>query len=426
MLGWSWCKTPIPHFAPPTRPHTGELVQLSSIPEVTSAGYRRHRTRAAFYRSRLTAIAISYLVLDLGATLMTIDPHFSVGPPPPSQPNVVYDVFTRIFSFSYAWLDRVDTWLPNAAGSPPPPAALLSIPQHVVFLSQLHPLLVSVYHNVMGLVAIIAALHMFLGFDQVVRVFFGGLLFAADGNDSSIFSSLSSSATAAQLWNYPSVFGSTSQVLENGLAGFWGSYWHQTFRAAFMAPTAWLVRHGLLPHYKQSLLPALANLAFAFGQSALLHAAGSAMSLPAHGCWHVPMAFFVLSSVGVVLQSVAQARLPAVLSAAMPAALLERLKPSSAATRRAAMLAFAAVWLHATSWLFLDDLARSGVWLFDPVPFSVVRWAAFRGGDGTGGRGLVVNPAGSSRAGHAAWRWYDDDCFHWHTGKHWWESGVAL
>lgn len=38
---------------------------------------------------------------------------------------------------------------------------------------------------------------------------------------------------AGEAWMHPPIFGPFSAVLEDGLSGFWGQYWHQIFRIAF-------------------------------------------------------------------------------------------------------------------------------------------------------------------------------------------------
>ncbi|EPE03965.1 hypothetical protein F503_04813 [Ophiostoma piceae UAMH 11346] len=416
-VGWSWSKSPIPHFAPPKNPHTEELVQLSSNPEVTYQGYRRHRTRSAFLRNRLFAFATAYIILDICSVLMTHDPHFILGPPPSFIKGVS------------SWSEQISLY---PGGIHPPPVALFEIPPYLQNLYTRHPNILSLFRSILGLAGVLAALHMFLSFDQFVRVYFGPLLFPA--------SSTSSMATAIQLWNYPTIFGSVTLILDHGLAGFWGGWWHQTFRMAFVEPTAWLVDHGFLPgplpsqskkntkhtqpatdkntkdksetgrKERESLprITRLVGLIIAFTQSALLHAAGSATSLPDHAYWHMPFLFFLLAGVGVVIQT------------GLQMAILNRLPRP---IRRAGNLMFALGWLHATQWLFIDDLARSGIWLFEPVPFSFVR---FLKGLFSSGSNSIISPAGSSRAGHAAWRWYRDDFPFWHTGQTWYETGLAV
>lgn len=45
--------------------------------------------------------------------------------------------------------------------------------------------------------------------------------------------------------------------------------------------------------------------------------------------------------------------------------------------RRLGNLAFALAWLWATGWLLIDDFARCGIWLYEPVPVSLFRALGF-------------------------------------------------
>ncbi|CAK7216153.1 hypothetical protein SBRCBS47491_002735 [Sporothrix bragantina] len=447
-VGWSWCKTPVPHFAPPMRPHTSELVRLSTIPESTRHGYSRHRTLASFYRSRLATVIGSYLVLDVCAVLMTSDPYFIVGPAP---------------SVHVPWSEQIEHFpYPAMGGGRPtsPSPTLFAIPSYLEMLHR-HPRWLDLYRSLLGLAGMMAALQIVLNIDQLVRVFFGKLLFGPK--------SMTATATACQLWHYPSAFGSVWQVMDHGLNGFWGSFWHQTFREGFSAPTQWLIEQGILPaghevrgekakvvpsgmslcgkrskdtkvlndnakndkdckvvpgengvngsvkngHHKKPATPWITRfvgLALAFGQSAILHSAASVTTLPTHTRSEGAALFFLLSSVGIAVQSIV-----------LPSSLLDRLPRR---VRQAVNFTFAAVWLHATCWLFIDDQARCGIWLFEPVPFSPIRFimSLVKGGE----MPPIVSPGGSNRAGHSAWRWYHDDLVHWYTGKHWWDTGLAL
>ncbi|KAL1892730.1 hypothetical protein Sste5346_006813 [Sporothrix stenoceras] len=427
-IGWSWGKAVVPIFAPPTKPHTRELVRLKTMPERTKQGYRRQLTRAAFYRARLTTLVSSYLVLDVCAVIMTQDPYFVVGPGP---------------SRYTPWSEQADK-LPSpdigAFQTRPPSPALLAMPAYLEYLYR-HPYLLAMHRSALGLAGMIAALHIVLSLDQLVRVFLGNLFFGKD--------SIATASTAAQLWHYPSIFGSISQVLDHGLAGFWGSFWHQTFRYAFLAPTLWLVDKGILPKgqhvhegknvtngapksngvpkvngvngdavktgapKKNPPLPTITRLAgivIAFGQSALLHAAASTTTVATHTLWWSPALFFVMAGIGAGAQAIV-----------LPPAFMNRLPRL---IRRATNLLFTIVWLHFTVWLFLDDTSRCGLWLFEPVPFSPLRYimSIMRGGE----MPPIVSPGGSNRAGLSAWRWYSDDLVYWHTGRTWWETGIAI
>ena len=44
---------------------------------------------------------------------------------------------------------------------------------------------------------------------------------------------------AGEAWMHPPIFGPFSAVLEDGLNGFWGQYWHQIFRITFTSAGRW-------------------------------------------------------------------------------------------------------------------------------------------------------------------------------------------
>ncbi|CAK7204443.1 hypothetical protein SEUCBS139899_007200 [Sporothrix eucalyptigena] len=376
----------------------------------------------------------SYFVLDACAVTMTSDPYFIIGPAPIR--NVPWS--EQLEHFPHLALGKIDP--------PPPSPVLFAIPPHLEMLYR-HPYLLELYRSLLGLAGMVAALHIVLNIDQVVRVFFGNMIFGPK--------SMATAATSAQLWHYPSAFGSVWQVFEHGLSSFWGSFWHQTFREGFSAPTHWLIDQGILPGaeemhdekpkveidtngmngqikvaknakvvhgtngvvkskpHKRPKVPFITRfigLAIAFGQSATLHGAASITALPTHTWWQGAALFFILAGIGVVVQSIP-----------MPSCVLNRL-PLRA--RQAVNFGFALIWLHVICRLFIDDQARCGIWLFEPVPFSPVRLIMSLLGNGP--VPPIVSSSGSSRAGHSAWRWYHDDLIHWYTGKNWWETGIAL
>ncbi|KAJ9139076.1 Membrane bound o-acyl transferase family protein, partial [Pleurostoma richardsiae] len=209
--GWNWCIPVIPRFDKPEKPLSGELVKLDSIPICTPAGYRRATTRKEFIRARLHSMATSFLILDLCSVLMMKDPYNILGP----------------------------------TTHPLPP-----------FLAALPPLALTCLRRTLGLASCFFALKLVFSLWQLVAcLLLGGPLASVRG----------------ELWHYPSINGSPSAVLDRGLAGFWGAWWHQTFRAAFAAPAA---RLGIgSPGSPPASRAAAALLAFA--ASGALHAAGS-------------------------------------------------------------------------------------------------------------------------------------------------------
>jgi hypothetical protein len=199
----------------------------------------------------------------------------------------------------------------------------------------------------------------------------------------------------SHLWLYPSPYGSFARVLDRGLAGWWGDWWHQTFRLQFSAPAIFLRRHGYTA--KGTILGAVVTMLITFAQSGILHACGSLSATPPTKPWRAPV-FFVLQAAGILLQF------------AMSGA-FRALWPGSAlpeTMRKAARLAFALLWLHITSPVFVDDLASTGLWLTEPVPISLFRWLGF------------------GHKGNHWLRWTTDMWPCWYQDDKWWKSGLGL
>ncbi|XP_044718815.1 membrane bound o-acyl transferase family domain-containing protein [Hirsutella rhossiliensis] len=157
------------------------------------------------------------------------------------------------------------------------------------------------------------------------------------------------------LWMHSSTFGSLSQILDRGLSGWWGAFWHQTFRVPFLAPATFLIREG----YIEAGTPAAEamSLLVSFLQSGLLHASGSLSSVANTKPWQ-PLQFFLLQAVGIVIQRAAGELLR------------PRLPPLPERLRRGANLVFTVLWLHLTVMLYFDDVASTGLWVKQAVPVS--------------------------------------------------------
>lgn len=351
--GWNWSIPVIPHFSRPQKPQSGSPVDLGSIPESTPQGYRRYTTRRAWLRAELLPLVVGYLALDALSVTMMKDPYFILGP-------------------EYRG--------PAAVPIIPLPPTLAALPPWLLFT----------YRCLTSFAGVLAAITVIMKFWQLVCAF---ALAPVLG-------------TRAELWHYPTLMGGFAHnVLDRGLAGYWGAWWHQTFRVAFGAPAAWL---GLAAsggsggggagdsRRRRVISKSLAGF-FAFAQSGFLHALGSASCLPPGRPWAPPV-FFMLSWLGIVLQST--------VCGAMRQAGATRALPRW--VRRAGNFAFVLLWLSATQYWMLDDIARSGVWLFEPVPVSPLRAL------GLGG------------PGDHWFRWTWDELPRLHAGAHWWDSGIAL
>ncbi|KAH6698398.1 hypothetical protein BKA61DRAFT_622183 [Leptodontidium sp. MPI-SDFR-AT-0119] len=196
----------------------------------------------------------------------------------------------------------------------------------------------------------------------------------------------------AEPWYYATTWGSWSNITHKGLNGLWGGWWHQTFRFAFTAPSNYLIQNG----YVKAGSPTAKFLAFvfAFGISGILHAGGSVSQFPSTYSSHAPI-FFMLQALGIVIQM-------SVCSAGRGV-----IRKFPAVVRRVGNSAFVFCWLFYTGWWLTDDFARGGIWLYEPIPFSVLRGLGF----GAEGEGWWC-------WGHIGVGWYE--------GRHWWESGIAI
>lgn len=323
----------IPHPRLPSTRVSGEAVDMSSVPLQTSSGYRTYPTQAAFLRSKLGSSLFAYLSLDFLKILMMRDPYFAYG-----------TTFTPVLPDHLAWL----------------PLWALTLFRHILFLWALYAILLWI-----------------LSFIDLVGYYLISLLLPMRG----------------ELWQYSSAFGSIDVILDRGLAGFWGVWWHQTFRVPFAGPANYLLRNGHVA--PRTLQAKAAGMFFAFAQSGFLHGCGSWSSIPDTKIWY-PMTFFMLSGMGVVVQSAACVLLRPAIDRA-PRAL-----------RRAANLVYVLLWLHVTVWPLVEDFTHLGVWFIEPVPFSPFRALGF---------GQTEN------------NWYrieKDALPHWVVGEHWWQSGLAL
>ncbi len=249
----------------------------------------------------------------------------------------------------------------------PPPA----------YLSSLSPVTLIAYRELLSLIAIITALETIFQLAPLgLCLILGPRVFDLRG----------------EAWMYPTTWGMLDTILSKGLNGLWGGWWHQTFRFAFSAPTHFLIKHSIIK--PKSPEAKLIGLVVAFGISGLLHAGGSITQFPTTQPWNPPL-FFMLQAVGVLLQTYFCiyfkkwiVRLPA-------------------QTRQAGNFAFTFTWLYCTAPILIDDFARGGIWLFEPVPVSPLRGLGF--GDKADG-----------------WWCWGDIGVGWYRGRHWWESGLAF
>jgi len=186
-LGWDWQTSGVP--PPPDWAKAqleGDLTaeEKAQAPTVSKTGIRRYSDRTQLVRHSLQLLAVGYVVLDLAATLMHKDPY--------------YWGYTE---------SKAPSYLP-------------SIIQNSSVLTQSYRLLLSLSGIYFALWTIF----------RLGPAFFCGIL------------SPKWVGLRAEAWMNPADhFGSFSMVLDKGLAGWWGGWWHQTFRFAFEAPATALL-----------------------------------------------------------------------------------------------------------------------------------------------------------------------------------------
>ncbi|EKG15922.1 hypothetical protein MPH_06888 [Macrophomina phaseolina MS6] len=349
-MGWNWR---IPGLAPPPRWVQQQLHANSGTPapdDTTTSdethigldGTHQPQTRREALFASLRTLVTGYLILDFLKVIVLHDPYFwgVIDAPPP-------------------------TFLP--------------------VLIRTSPTLTRIYRLLITLNAIKWALTSIFA---LAPLFFLGILGPR------------AIGARASPWMYPSTFGSYTTVLDKGLGGWWGSWWHQTFRFAFSSPSQKLAGRLGLP--RRHPLTKLLHLSTAFLLSGLLHAAGSTTQSGATHPLSGPLLFFASQPLGIALQLLLASllRRAGVVTPRTPRAL-----------RQLGNFLYVHAWFFATAPLLADDFARGGIWLFEPVPLSPLR--ALGLGDADSGWNCWKGKAGA-------------DWVRWHQGKRWWESGIAF
>ncbi|OTB18262.1 hypothetical protein K445DRAFT_315057 [Daldinia sp. EC12] len=343
MTGWNWAIPCLPPYDLPPTINGYQLPLSAVVPHRSKQGYTRRLSRKSFFLTRLFRDIIpGYLIVDFCAVHMTADPYFVLGPEHHHH-----------------------------AGVPLPP-----------HLASLSPVALSAQRAFFSFLGVISALQLVFAFGSLALAFLPPIPQIL--------------RFRSHPWHLPSFSGSFVEVLDRGLPGFWGGWWHQTFRFGFAAPSRWLERQG----YVRSGSPAhrLVAFALAFVQSGFLHASGSYSTVPRHSKWWLPPLFFALAGIGSSLQTWLARRVFGGLIRRLPRWV-----------RRLGNLVFVLGWMWLTSWALIDDFGRCGLWLFEPVPVSVFRW-------------LGYGPTQDRRV----WRYERDFWPKWYSGKHWWNSGLGV
>jgi hypothetical protein len=330
--GWNWAIPPLPALPPHIKAALGEPVDAASKSGISSIGLRRFNSRRELFNSRVPRFILGYLLLDNVKIIMKKDHYFTFGPN------------------NYA------------------------LPPHLQGFS---PLTLRFIRHSICSIAIIVSLEMVFSLAPLIFcLLLGPSIIGLRG----------------EAWHYPTTWGSFSSVLTKGLNGLWGSWWHQTFRFVFSAPTNYFIRNGYFS--PKSMIAKISALVFAFEISGFLHTGGSISQFPKTHPSHAPT-FFMLQALGILLQTT------------FCSIFHGQIKKLPQAVRKGGNLAFTLFWLFETGWWLVDDFARGGIWLYEPIPVSVLR-------------GLGLGDSGDG------WWCWEHVGVGWYTGKHWWESGIAL
>lgn len=333
-ISWNWRVSylpPLPREVAESLHSETTLVPRSQKPSRPRM-IRTFDDRSALLKHNLFLFIRAYLMLDLIKTVMLYDPYFWAHPSP-------------------------------------------SGPMYLPLSLRSSPIVVRIVRLLIGLGALRFVLEIIFSLGPLVFV---GILGPISGIRSEPFL-------------YPATFGPMNAVFSHGLAGWWGVFWHQTFRRGFEAPAAALLHaFSLSP---RSGPGRAVQLIVAFGLSAFLHACGSLTLLGETRPLHGPAAFFMLQAVGVALQ-LAIGRIGVV--SRLPLRV-----------RRWSNFLISLFWLYHTAGLLMDDFASGGIWLAEPIPVSFLRGAL-----------------GLGEPGDGWWQW--NGLISWHQGKHWWQSGIPL
>lgn len=353
LTGWNWRPSALPRVKPPlvTPILYGTPVDMSTMPSHTEAGYRLPKTESEFLWGRLKTMAIMYLALDFLATRMCMDPFFLLGP---------------------EYVDLMDD---------------KNIPfymKHDESLQPVEQLLIlwglAAYRQVFSLAAVAFSISIFLNGNDLAQYYIFSYIIPCRG----------------ELWQQPPTFGgSIRPIIDRGIAGLWGSLWHQTFRVQFAAPSKWLLRRGYVK--KGTPVAGLTLLLVSFLQSGLLHCAGGVTAIPPGNIWR-SIGFFLSQALGIIIQTTGAFAFRKYFS----------FVESSRFTCQMANGIFMMIWLHLTGMLIVWDITYAGAWLLEPIPFSFLRMLGF---------GFPED---------RWWRWNPEFMPWWYTGKHWWQSGITL
>lgn len=174
-------------------------------------------------------------------------------------------------------------------------------------------------------------------------------------------------------------------------------------------PTVTIEGNSRRSSKRRALNEKLIQALVAFSVSGFIHACGSYTQMAPTRPLSGPFFFFILQAVGIILQRL-------LVRSVLPVTFHFPLSRLPRWLRRTSNFLFVAVWVLITGPLMAEDFARGGIWHFEPVPISPLRWvlglwAVESVGDWWCWRGPLVS----------WWEEYDS------SGKLvWWRSGVRI
>ncbi|KAK3495879.1 hypothetical protein B0T13DRAFT_530624 [Neurospora crassa] len=433
--GWNYSISSIPSLQPPVIPPLPEStpssssssssyilpyfphglpVSFANLPVSSHQDFHRPLTARSFLLSRLQPMLWSYLALDFFSISARLDPYFVIGPNGPLRHP------TYLSSLASS----------SSSSSVLPPLSLAC----AKFLASLPPWGLNFFRSLFSLSGILGGLFFYSYLWQLTQFLILGKWLRLETHGMGILD---------ELWRYPDLFGGfVRNVLDRGLAGFWGGWWHQSFRVGFTGPVRYLVKQGRVfgtDEKGNKKVVMVVQMATAFLLSGFLHALGGysstafRISSPPERedlltgdkrnrliAFLEPVGFFVFQFLGCLVQALLIALIKRVLKRVIIVTTGGKGKGKEKETetevprwlKRTGNGLFVLLWLHSTRWMLIDDMARSALFLYEPVPISVFRLLGLGGMPGEG-----------------KWDWWRLDWEYvpslW-WGNRWWEKGFRM
>jgi Membrane bound O-acyl transferase family len=309
-MGWNWAIRSLP--APPQHVQDALAQQDLNLPIVkiwkTSKASLR-RSEKELWSIVLRRLCVTYIILDALKTIITLDPFF------------------------WGYVDY--------------PA-----PSYLPLSWQSSPIAVKMCRLLVAQFAIYWAVRMVLG---LLPLYYMGL------RENATF------GVRSEAWMFPDDFGHYSSVCKHGLAGFWSTFWHQSFRYVFEAPALfWLRRKNIDLNTFQARLT---RVVVSFVCSGFMHACLSYTAIGDKAPIMGSFMFFTLQPLGILIQY----------------HWLHYFRSTALGKHCPAFIGYIAnavwvnTWLYFTGPLFIEDLSIGGWFLFEPVPISIFRGVGLGG-----------------------------------------------